>query len=246
MSEATKACSKCKLKKPLHDFSPNNKNKDGVTGHCKDCLNEYRRGRRKKLLCARCGKQLSERKSLCQECRVFWNRHRDQKIAAGLCEICSEPITSGGRCCDRCIEKRKKRRAKVIAAGICSRCRKNKADAGMDCSGCWFKHAAKRHLGSVRHLALIMRLWAAQDGVCALSGVTLIPGVNASLDHVVPRSKGGKNEAGNLRWVDRRVNRARDNMSDVELFTMCKRIVACIRSKKHRRGTATAQIPLIQ
>jgi hypothetical protein len=38
-----KRCSKCKIEKPLSDFSPRRKAKDGLNGHCKKCVHEKNR-----------------------------------------------------------------------------------------------------------------------------------------------------------------------------------------------------------
>lgn len=51
-----------------------------------------------------------------------------------------------------------------------------------------------------------------------------------SIDHVVPRSKGGTHDAGNLRWVLTLANVAKDAMSDDVFFDLCQAIV------DHRRA----------
>jgi hypothetical protein len=58
---------------------------------------------------------------------------------------------------------------------------------------------------------------------CALTGRSLTP-KNSELDHVVPRSKGGSNEACNLQWLHRQVNRAKGTMPQSDFIAMCQEV----------------------
>jgi CRISPR/Cas system Type II protein with McrA/HNH and RuvC-like nuclease domain len=49
-------------------------------------------------------------------------------------------------------------------------------------------------------------LYNKQNGRCALSGVPITIGENASLDHIIPRAKGGTNTIDNYQWVHSDVN----------------------------------------
>jgi CRISPR/Cas system Type II protein with McrA/HNH and RuvC-like nuclease domain len=62
-----------------------------------------------------------------------------------------------------------------------------------------------------------------QEYRCALSGVHLEPS-NASVDHIVPVSKGGTDCTFNLQWVDSLVNKAKGTMTNEEFILMCKRV----------------------
>ncbi len=59
---------------------------------------------------------------------------------------------------------------------------------------------------------------------CAISGRKLTK-ENISLDHIVPLSRGGKNEPHNLRLVEHRINLALHVLTDQEFFDMCKSVV---------------------
>jgi hypothetical protein len=64
-----------------------------------------------------------------------------------------------------------------------------------------------------------------QEFRCALTGELLRPGQNASLDHIVPVSKGGTNTPENLRWTTVDANKMRLDLSDEEFFAICRRIL---------------------
>lgn len=55
----------------------------------------------------------------------------------------------------------------------------------------------------------------AQEFKCALTGVPIVPGKNASLDHVLPRTKYPElaAELTNLVWVDHSVNVMKQNIT---------------------------------
>jgi len=63
----------------------------------------------------------------------------------------------------------------------------------------------------------ILALWNSQKDACAVTGLKLIPGINAHLDHIIPRAKGGKHEIGNLRFVHETFNRMKDALLDSEV-----------------------------
>jgi 5-methylcytosine-specific restriction endonuclease McrA len=88
------------------------------------------------------------------------------------------------------------------------------------------RRAAARATGSAANGSILERLWDEQGGRCALSGLPLVIGEYASVDHKIPLSKGGTHDASNLRWLAFEVNMAKNNMSDEEFVAMCRRVVA--------------------
>ena len=60
---------------------------------------------------------------------------------------------------------------------------------------------------------------------CALSGEEIMPGVNASMDHVVPVSRGGALGVENVQWVSIRVNKMKGDMLPDQFLSLCKAIV---------------------
>lgn len=101
-----------------------------------------------------------------------------------------------------------------------SRCRKNKS-----CTKFWFLSTITNNLGNILLKDQLIEIYNTQRGICPLTGDFLVPGVNMSLDHIIPRARGGTNEISNLRWVTQEANRVKFTMSDSELILMCKDII---------------------
>ena len=70
----------------------------------------------------------------------------------------------------------------------------------------------------------LMELIKSQQYRCALSGVELTPEI-ATLDHVVPVSKGGQHDPENVMWVHSEINRMKGNLSVEEFKALCQKVV---------------------
>lgn len=64
----------------------------------------------------------------------------------------------------------------------------------------------------------------AQNFKCAYTGEAIVPGINASIDHIVPASRGGSDGPENLQWVSKVINLMKTSMTHDEFIAMCKRI----------------------
>jgi 5-methylcytosine-specific restriction endonuclease McrA len=65
-----------------------------------------------------------------------------------------------------------------------------------------------------------------QQYKCALTGEHLIPGVNASLDHIIPKSRGGAiDKLENVQWVTTKVNYAKQNLLPEEFIKLCRAVL---------------------
>ena len=146
---------------------------------------------------------------------------------AKKCARCKRP--SVGYRCTVCVDKaRAASRAdykKRVLAGQCVFCI-SAATAGAFCQHHWFKNIGLAYKLTVKNggVAMLKEIWAAQGGRCAVTGATLQPGVNASLDHITPVSKGGTSDRSNLRWVTLVVNHMKWDLSDAEFIATCKLI----------------------
>lgn len=76
----------------------------------------------------------------------------------------------------------------------------------------------------------ILELIKKQDYRCALSNRKLTP-ETASLDHVVPLSRGGKHDISNLQVLEHQVNTAKGTLSMEEFLSLCQDVT------QHARGT---------
>lgn len=63
-----------------------------------------------------------------------------------------------------------------------------------------------------------------QKLLCALTNEKLTV-ENCSVDHIIPKSKGGRNIVSNIRLVTLNVNRAKGNQLDGEFFDMCRNVL---------------------
>ena len=97
------------------------------------------------------------------------------------------------------------------------------------CEKHWLTQAAWRAgLRGERSWEKIRRLLESQNYICPYTGKKLTIGVNASIDHKLPRSKYptlvGSIE--NYEWVDEDINRAKRTMTKDEFIAMCKTVAS--------------------
>lgn len=162
-----------------------------------------------------------------------------------ICEDCGdtvERVSNFQRRCGACApdantwrrtELTTMKRAGNVACGECIDCPKNaKQEAMPNCRHCfkhWILRLAKGNRDTKQNPELAKALafkWAEQNGRCAYTGVELVPGVNASIDHIVPYSRGGQNCAENVHWVDRLINRMKTDMLPNEFIATCAHVAA--------------------
>ena len=70
----------------------------------------------------------------------------------------------------------------------------------------------------------IFWIWKRQRGRCAMTGKPLDR--TAELDHIVPVSKGGKNEPSNLQWLSPEVNQCKNDMTVEQFMEVCKAVLS--------------------
>ena len=72
--------------------------------------------------------------------------------------------------------------------------------------------------------ASLVKLIEQQEYRCKYSGIELTPDA-ASLDHIVPVSKGGEHVVSNVAWVHHEINRMKGQLSVEEFIALCSKVV---------------------
>jgi 5-methylcytosine-specific restriction endonuclease McrA len=86
---------------------------------------------------------------------------------------------------------------------------------------CWFYRTTVDALGSANEVGAVEALFYQQDGKCVYTGVPLIPGVNASIDHKTPTARGGTKTLDNLQWITNDINHTKGAMCHEDFVAMC-------------------------
>jgi hypothetical protein len=110
--------------------------------------------------------------------------------------------------------------------GLCVFCKNIKLPESDLCERHYFVRTAINRLKNSKMADNLEMLWRLQKGCCYLTGRKLVLGLNASIDHVAPRSKGGKvTSIQNVRWCDKQINLLKRDFTLDELLSLCKEIL---------------------
>jgi 5-methylcytosine-specific restriction endonuclease McrA len=187
--------------------------------------------------------------------RIKAKRRAEKLAAKNLCVKCGlETPKSGKKTCFNCILAWKTSFKKKIeerkAKGLCIRCGRVKADKRLfQCLSCnrekarsrkshgFFyrrakylaaatsrKHFTKSLVKAKELAAQLEEIWNKQNGICSLSGRKLNT-ENSEIDHIKPRSRGGKTEKKNLRFLHADVNQAKRSLTDSAFFKLCREVL---------------------
>jgi len=181
-------------------------------------------------LCRECGvKAVVSGRQRCIDCfkrlNAGYQRRRQKAIMAGVCIRvgCGRPIERNAFC-KECRDKVRKTvrhcRVKRLARGLCGDCGVDVEGRRIICDACHCKRLAKSVLGNREKWVELMAIYQQQEGKCAYSGVRLVMGVDASIDHILPKGRGGTNEISNLQWVHWFVNVFRRHRDEREFIGM--------------------------
>jgi HNH endonuclease len=162
---------------------------------CETCLEKvkksgvtFRLKSQEKGICYRCGINPLTTHSICEDCRI--------KHKAGI---------------DRYKIER-------VAQGICAECGRSPLSGNAkSCENCILKAMAKAHFKDVKKWVLLRQIFDL-NSVCPYSGIQLILGDNASLDHRIPKSKGGSDEIENLQFIHVWCNIMKSNMEELKFI----------------------------
>ncbi len=137
------------------------------------------------------------------KCRNSWCR-REASPNRNICQQCH----------DSTIASKKRQNVLLREQGLCIACRQSSPDT-LRCKTCTLKNSLRKSLGC-ELLAGALRLFDQQQGRCGYTGLPIVIGKDASLDHKTPRSRGGANSLDNLHWVHSGVNRLKGDMDHAE------------------------------
>lgn len=169
-----------------------------------------------------------EGKKWCIECRQRQSNFRDNRKLTGICECCPLPARKGKLRCEQHAREAcllyARRIEKSLRLGTCVDCRREPFVYGRRCKPCWFASIAHGNGGRKRGPE-IQQLFEAQGGKCIYTGVALTPTINASLDHKIPRARGGTDDIHNLQWISLSVNHAKRALSETEFLALCESVV---------------------
>ena len=116
-------------------------------------------------------------------------------------------------------------------AGVCSSCsRPVLVEGGTQCEYHWYSTVAFRHFGDggKAMTTTLMTLMARQAHRCPYTGVALLPGVNASLDHIMPTSRFPElgRDVTNVQWTSKIANQAKSALTGDEFVQLCEIVIA--------------------
>jgi HNH endonuclease len=160
---------------------------------------------------------------------------RERRLAEGCCTACNNPRHGTATYCLEHIQKRRdwesKRRTRRVSNGGCGNCTFGIPIPNISiCIECWWNQKGVS-VGGVKQVVYLQQLWEKQDGRCALSNLPLTPGINASIDHIIPKSKSGTNDINNLRWLHTSVNSGKGTISDEHFIEICKAVASYNQNK---------------
>lgn len=116
------------------------------------------------------------------------------------------------------------RTPKTVKKNTCHDCPVKLAPGVKYCTECFLKHKARKYLGNANRWKVLRKIYDQQKGKCAYTGVKITLGRDCTLDHIVSKAKGGKNQGDNFQWVLGIVNAMKGNLTEAEFLTIIKQI----------------------
>jgi len=186
---------------------------------CKKCLDSAKqrsaeRYKRLKLerICKSCSNKMLDLCGIyCLKCRQKKKDTVNVRKNSGLCVTCGKNMQSNGIKCKICYvgyqKTTQQRRNARISQGLCALCDGKRINNRL-CLKHFLKFTSRNHLETSKRYKELYDLFLKQNGVCPYTKVKLTLGENASVDHIIPKSRGGKiNDVSNLQWVYSNVNK---------------------------------------
>jgi hypothetical protein len=176
--------------------------------------------------CLTCPNPAKDGSLLCENCRGKKLDNYSENKNKGLCTQCGEKNDTNHVKCSKChnrwADNTRKQREHRLKNGLCSYCDEPRISSCY-CKEHLLKDLARTHLKNRNGFDKLDKLFENQN-ICPYSGKKLVLGVNTSIDHKIPKSKGGENKIENLQWVYRPVNTMKQDFMEEEFFELIKTI----------------------
>lgn len=182
--------------------------------------------------------------TVCKEYRNIEEFHNDSAFSSGKHSQCKYCRTKrAGEWNKKNPERHRRNRYSAtrdrLSKGLCKHClstrlpnHKNYCELHYinSLSNCHFKGK------NIDYMDITIKLQAKlhnQNYICPYTGETLILGLNAHLEHILPVSRFPeyRYDLDNLEWVIKEVNQAKYNLTKDEFIIMCKRIISYMSDK---------------
>ena len=199
-------------------------------GFCKDC-GAKRETTGTGLFCRRCADARSIRAANRKAAlRAVWRKAGDL-----VCNGCGRPLldaeythcpTCRAYSRERWCKTAPAREARKRAARICRECSEPTVGKSRSCVKHFVVDVVRKGGGNTKLWRGFWEKLEAQNFKCYYTGLALTPGSgDCSLDHKVPRSRGGALTVDNSAWCHRRINALKGNSTTEEFVEMCRMVV---------------------
>lgn len=126
-----------------------------------------------------------------------------------------EQLISGGSSAGRNKYQEKKK------LKVCTKCGKVTGNDTSFCRQCYFNDLAYKHTGDKNNGPKLLEMLEKQENKCAFTDKKLVYGKNLSVDHKIPTSRGGKKSLDNVHFVDKDLNRTKNDLTCEEFINLC-------------------------
>lgn len=125
------------------------------------------------------------------------------------------------------LKAEKTRKSNKHAKGECRSCNQLVfLESKLYCEKHWYKYVKDNNKLTTISAEELKALAVGQNFICPYTGLKLVPGFNMSLDHRIPKSKGGSDTIENLQWVETSTNLMKINLLESEFILKCKLIAS--------------------
>ena len=107
--------------------------------------------------------------------------------------------------------------------GLCIFCPNKKIENSNLCEKHYFIYLAATNLKDRNLANLIKERFYVQNKRCFFTDKKLVLGINASIDHIIPKTKSTEdfNNPHNIYWVDRQINTMKGALNAEEFINLC-------------------------